>query len=174
MTGSWVSGYLAKSDPNMIDNLSTWATYIYSIIFTLLITCTVIIIILVAFITKTFSLVPAVILLYFVQSLYFTQMASIDYPIFYTEFLSWMNYCMFEFSSLPHIISDYILKEPRNYQYPMRFKRIGLAHHSFILNAECKIEIMFVYFLVCFPLAMFGRIFVKYLLPKRNIMANNQ
>ena len=157
LKGSWVSGYVTQLDPNYIDNMDFWTAYSCALAFNIVTICAMFLIAIAAFITYgAFSLAPALLILYFIQQIYFSQMASIEYPRFYTEFLSWLYFSSFELQTFPHIISENIFDADKTKEgiYPLRFKRVGLYHNSSIINSECKIEIIVFWFLFLFPFSI--------------------
>lgn len=60
-------------------------------------------------------------------------------------------------------MSDYILDTDKTKEdlYEYRFKRIGLYHNSGVINTECKLLILGIWFLILFPLSVILRVFVQ-------------
>lgn len=78
--------------------------------------------------------------------------------------MRYITWCSFEFWNFPLIMSEGILPnwEIKDSPFPTRIKRMDLFENSTLINIECKIFFLLIWFFLLFPLSAILRIFVRF------------
>ena len=74
----------------------------------------------------------------------------------------YITWCFFEFRNFPLLMSEAIVPnwEIRDAPFPTRIKRMDLFENAAIVNIECKIVFLLIWFVFLFPLSVVLRVFV--------------
>lgn len=78
--GSWVSGYLYQLDHNYIDNFDWYITYTFAVVFNIVLVVAMMLVLITSYITGTYPTTPAIIIMIFIQTIYYSLMSGIEIP----------------------------------------------------------------------------------------------